>query len=377
MSIYDTQAARIKMEKTDNPVGSIQHFTELSVGAGTECVVMNKEGAKFGGRTFNTANAWIKTDGTYKFKDGSGNVVMDNVDGVQMLKDASVTTAAIADLAVDTSKLADLAVDAAKLADSSVESTKIANAAVGSAAIANLAVGTAHIANGAVLEAKIGDAAVTNAKIDNLAVTNAKINDLDAGKINAGTISADRIGANSITASKLNVSTLSAISADMGSVTAGTITGVTITSASGSTYIRLNTGNYLEFVRGGVEKGRIWSDDAGDIYIKGTDDVVFDAGGAARVGIFSNSIKPITGNQIDIGTDANRFRECYVYNKYNCWGKSGYNPGGEIEKGFVWRIDQQKTDGKVTNIRLMKRYLTFCGGIITGFREDSNWTDAE
>ena len=258
MSLYDSRPEKIKLETSEaTSIGRIQHFTELTVGAGTECIVLNKEGAKFGGRTFSTANAYIKTDGTYKFKDGNGNVVMDNVDGVQMLKDATVTTAALANLSVDTSKLANLAVEAAKLADSSVESTKIANAAVGSAAIAALAVGTAHIANGAII--------------------NAKINDLDAGKINAETISADRIGADTITADKLNVSTLSAISANMGTLTAGTIYGGTIaTSSDSNNRIGLFGTNDFACVKGGTLQFAVVNSDAsphgdqGDVIIGNT-----------------------------------------------------------------------------------------------------------
>ena len=64
---------------------------------------------------------------------------------------------------------------------------------------------------------------------------------INASMIGAGTISADRIGANSITAGKLNVSSLSAISADLGTITAGSIniTG----SGTGAGTITLNNGS--------------------------------------------------------------------------------------------------------------------------------------
>jgi hypothetical protein len=47
---------------------------------------------------------------------------------------------------------------------------------------------------------------------------------IDAGSIAAGSITANEIAANTVTASNMNVSQLSAITADMGSITAGTIT---------------------------------------------------------------------------------------------------------------------------------------------------------
>ncbi|PTR04972.1 endosialidase-like protein [Nitrosomonas nitrosa] len=48
---------------------------------------------------------------------------------------------------------------------------------------------------------------------------------INAGEITVGTLAAARIAANSITADKINVSTLSAIAANLGTVTAGTISG--------------------------------------------------------------------------------------------------------------------------------------------------------
>ena len=82
--------------------------------------------------------------------------------------------------------------------------------------------------------ADVTNAAITTTKIADLAVTNAKINDLDAVKITTGTLDAARIATNSITSDKISVANLSAISADLGTITTGTITGATVqTSTSG------------------------------------------------------------------------------------------------------------------------------------------------
>lgn len=56
------------------------------------------------------------------------------------------------------------------------------------------------------------------------AIGDAYIGTLSASKITTGTLSADRIGAGSITASKLSVTALSAITANLGTVSTGTIT---------------------------------------------------------------------------------------------------------------------------------------------------------
>ena len=55
---------------------------------------------------------------------------------------------------------------------------------------------------------------------------------ITATQIAADTITATELAANSVTASEINVSQLSAIAADLGTVTAGTITGGTIQTAS-------------------------------------------------------------------------------------------------------------------------------------------------
>lgn len=153
-----------------------------------------------------------------------------------MLKDASVTTAKIANLAVDVNKLANLSVESAKLADSAVIATKIGNLAVGSAAIAALAVGTAHIANGAILAAKIGDAEITNAKI------------------------------------------------------VDTLTGKNIISSVNANRVAMLNGDYFQVVVGNVETGKIYGNSGGDIIIQGTDDVYFWAGGANRAHVGTDGI---------------------------------------------------------------------------------------
>ncbi|MBM7542353.1 phage tail spike protein [Amphibacillus cookii] len=78
--------------------------------------------------------------------------------------------------------------------------------------IAELAVGNAAIQSGAITNAKIAKAAITEAKIDDLAVTDAKIA--------------------SVTADKIDAANLSAISANLGTITAGDITGVNINGST-------------------------------------------------------------------------------------------------------------------------------------------------
>lgn len=66
---------------------------------------------------------------------------------------------------------------------------------------------------------------------------------ITANEIAASTITANEIAAATITAAKMNVSQLSAISADLGTITAGTVTGALIqTSSSSYTGVKMSSG---------------------------------------------------------------------------------------------------------------------------------------
>lgn len=110
------------------------------------------------------------------------------------------------------------------------------------------------------------------AKIINVAVTSAQIVSLSADKITAGTINASVINVTQLNASNLasgnvptarmttnflaaaqaSVSSLSAITANIGTITAGSITGVTVASSAGTNKIILDSGDYLRFYVGGT-----------------------------------------------------------------------------------------------------------------------------
>jgi len=188
---------------------------------------------------------------------------------------------------------------------------------------------------------------------------------ITAAKIVTGTITATQLAANSVTTSEINVGTLSGISANIGTITSGSITGTTITSAAGTTYIRLATGNYLQFVRSGTEKGRIWSDNSGDIYIRGTDDVVFNAGNAARCGAYSDSFKPVAGGY-DLGKDnvTNRFDWVFA-NYYSSQGHTGEQ--GNYEFMTKLRLDLNPSGEVYRNAGSYyeKKAVTIWGGIVT------------
>lgn len=148
----------------------------------------------------------------------------------------------------------------------------------------------------------IADGTITAAEI----AAGAVISD----KIAAGAVIADKIAAGAITADKMTVTALSAISADLGTITAGTIIGTTITGAlirtaeSGSR-IEFNAQFFEQFSAAGNLLFRIGNDytqpridlyDPGNLY----SNFAIYAFNGAHITTFGNSPIYIDGSVVDI-----------------------------------------------------------------------------
>lgn len=121
---------------------------------------------------------------------------------------------------------------------------------LGSIDIADGAITTSKILNGAVEELKIASGAVTAAKTAvaglNSSTGDVSANHIIAGMIQSGAITTSKIYAGAVTSDEMTVSFLSAISTNIGSVTAGTITGVTIKTASSGARVQLDSSSYIQ-----------------------------------------------------------------------------------------------------------------------------------
>lgn len=119
---------------------------------------------------------------------------------------------------------------------------------------------------------------------------------IDAANITVGFLNAGRIAAATITADKLNVTQLSAITADLGSVTAGTVTGALIqTSAAASTGIKFSNSALTGF-GGGIATFHFDTLGSGFIGTGGTNSLSWNGSGVLTLsGTFSGSeiIAPI------------------------------------------------------------------------------------
>lgn len=76
-------------------------------------------------------------------------------------------------------------------------------------------------------------------------------NSITAAQVAAGTLTATQIQAGSITADRLNVTQLSAIAANLGTITAGTITGATIRTAVSGARVELSGSSFKKYDAGG------------------------------------------------------------------------------------------------------------------------------
>ncbi len=83
---------------------------------------------------------------------------------------------------------------------------------------------------------------------------------ITATQIAAGTITATELAADSVTAAKIDVANLADVSADLGTVTAGTLTGTTIQTASSNPRVKLDTSGIYSYKADGTNTAFIGND---------------------------------------------------------------------------------------------------------------------
>jgi phage-related protein len=90
--------------------------------------------------------------------------------------------------------------------------------------------------------------------------TNIGPNSISTGSIQASAITTSTLAANAVTAAKISVSQLSAIAADLGSITAGTITGAILQTATSGQRVVIDSSNgFRAFNSGGTAQTQIWT----------------------------------------------------------------------------------------------------------------------
>ena len=115
-------------------------------------------------------------------------------------------------------------------------------------------------------------------------------NTVTATQIAADTITVDQMAANSVTATEINVSNLSSVNADLGSCTAGTLTGGTIQTAASGARVNMTTDGINGYNSGGTQTVDISNDGTFRFGPSGGNNIYWD-----------NSSLSITGSVITTG----------------------------------------------------------------------------
>lgn len=230
--------------------------------------------------------------------DGSG-------DAAGPYPQASATPLKIATVQIDNG-----AITEALIAAAAITTTKIADDSVSTPKLIAGAVVTAKIAAGAITTDRLAANAVTADKIAANSITSNEIaaNTITAGNIATGAIQADEISGGAVTASKISVSSLSAISADLGSINAGSITGVTITGGtfrtgvSGSFRIEMSDAlnDRIKWIdSSGFEKARVLATSSGELQLlaSGSNLYLDFSGGSSEARLRASGVTVITVDQ--------------------------------------------------------------------------------
>jgi len=142
-----------------------------------------------------------------------------------------------------------------QIAANTITANEIGANVITASEIAAGTITTTEIAANTIVAGNIAAATITGTEIaaTTIAAANIAANTITANEIAANTITATQIAASTITATEMNIATLSAITADIGAITAGSITGVTITggtfqtAAAGQRITITGADNYLKF----------------------------------------------------------------------------------------------------------------------------------
>ena len=148
------------------------------------------------------------------------------------------------------------------------------------------------IRNNSITGIKIADATISGSKIINGTITGTQIANttISGSKIINSTITGSKISSGTITADKLSVASLSAISADLGTITAGTISSITLNSST----ITLDKSSGIGAtatgrLRWGSDVNKIWVDNDNLMGLRANGGYFYFYGGTLPVAVISNA----------------------------------------------------------------------------------------
>ena len=289
-------------ELYDQGKTSLGDLRELKVGAGSTIFFTDKEGSRWGHHTFDSANAWIKIDGTAQFKNSSGDVLLSTgaIDGnfVNVINTA-LNTSSKRILSDFTFKEEDYT-GAFKAGNPTWdENTGLITGGSGVLINAKGILGANEGTATFTLDATTGDATfagtLTAATGTLGALTIASGGNIKFGKTsysddtNAGLWLGDVSGT-----AKLNIGSSSSKylhydGTDL-TILGGTITGATIQTATTGYRVKMTSDNGVLFYNGVTQTGYIKSDSAASVIINSADNIYLNTAGNQMMHVTSNSI---------------------------------------------------------------------------------------
>ncbi len=126
---------------------------------------------------------------------------------------------------------------------------------------------------------------------------------IDADRLIANSITAAQIDVNTITADRMNVSQLSAIAADLGTITAGTVTGATIRTAASGSRVQLDGTNGIQAYNLTNQRVSIKTDGSG--WLGSSSNFSWDPAGNVTVGTLTGT-GTITGPTLQTASSGKR-----------------------------------------------------------------------
>lgn len=159
----------------------------------------------------------------------AGKIAVGGVSGSTQIANGIIVTSHMTANTINGDRIQAGTLAANKITAGSITATQIASNTILAGNIAAGAVDTSELAADAVTANELAANAVYAGAIQAGAVTAAKIQagSIDTDHLAAGAVTAAKIAANTITGSQITGNTLSAIFANLGTITAGSITGVT------------------------------------------------------------------------------------------------------------------------------------------------------
>lgn len=282
---------------TEDGKTDLRQVSRLQVGAGDNVFYSDKDGSRWGSMDFDKAGAFIKMDGSYQFKDDSGNIVLDKGGVTKLISDTLNT----------------------QTAQILGEYTFNASGAI---KIANDSNNGMWISPSGILGKKSGSTVFALDNGGNLTLK--------------GTLLA-------------------------GSVVACDITGVNLSSSSGSNRIQMTNGDRLRMYYNNILGGELYSESDGDLKIWARDDIIFHTQNQGKIcQIKDAGIIPDDDNQFDLGSDIDTGGKAWrtIYGRiFNANGKNGITTTDDLVTS-VWK------DG--SDLRYNYRRFEFVGGILIG-----------